>query len=116
MQSFEVAFGVGLRRKPECGVNGMSELTAVQAITATITVEAPAIGDKNFWAKLMSHNAIQSIDSALEIGTTAGNIVRLDFDGAQINQIQRAAGEDDIRLYTFNLTQINGNLALITSM
>lgn len=62
-----------------------------------VTVMAPDIGTKNFFAQAESHGgSVSNIVLALEVGSTAGAIIKLDSSKVNLSNIQETDVEGDL--------------------
>lgn len=61
----------------------------------SLSIQAPTLAEKNFFAKMESHNGVEVLDFALTHGTVAGNIIKLALS-LQISNVTETKDNDEV--------------------
>jgi hypothetical protein len=89
-------------------IGGENVLLTNRGPSGQFLIEAPAIGTKDFFSAVESHDGITTGAFQIVHGTTAGNIITIDAPAVQLTSISEQ-NSDDIEMYQMDAQFLNAS-------
>jgi hypothetical protein len=105
VQSFSIDFGqtVGRRNLPNCDQTIISGYETV----GSMTIVAPTLATKNWFATQESHNGVTLVPLALTYGTAAGDVITIAAASVQVMNISEGESDEGDLTLDFDLSFID---------
>lgn len=103
MQAFSANSGNNIIRRNLPGEQ--CTLLTDRSVTGSITVKAPRLTDRNYFADLQSHQGISTLPVEIQHGTQAGGIVKVIMPQVQLSDISETDLDGELA-YQFNFSAL----------